>query len=236
MQRNIFSKDYWRQAALELKSPKMLVFAALMIALRVALKSLSIPIIPGQLTIGVAFFINALGAFTFGPVTAIIAAMVSDTLGAMLFPQGAYFFPYIFIEIAGSLIFALFLYNQKLSVGRIMLSRFCVVLVCNIILTPLVNIWYSGVTGEAIKPITELRIVKNLLCFPAESLLLVLFFSAALKALKAAKFIAYEESSLKIKPLHIVLLVLLSLAAIAAFVIYREIRKPGTFPFLSFIH
>ena len=35
-----FSKGYWRDAVMELKDTKMLVFAALIIALRVALKTL----------------------------------------------------------------------------------------------------------------------------------------------------------------------------------------------------
>ena len=39
-----FSREYWKQAASELKKTKVLIFAALMIALRVALKPLGIPI------------------------------------------------------------------------------------------------------------------------------------------------------------------------------------------------
>ena len=45
-----FSAQYWRDAAAELKSTKMLVITALMIALRVALKPLAIPLGP-QLSI-----------------------------------------------------------------------------------------------------------------------------------------------------------------------------------------
>ena len=82
---NPCSKAYWRDAALELKDTRMLVFAALMSALRVALKSLGIPI-AADLRINVAFFINALGAMVFGPVVAVLAAAVSDTLGCLLFP------------------------------------------------------------------------------------------------------------------------------------------------------
>ena len=106
-----FSKEYWLQAAAEFKDLKVLLFAALMIALRVALKSVSIPI-AANLRINIAFFINAYGAMVFGPVVAIAAAAVSDTLGCLLFPSGPYFFPFILTEIAGSLIFALFLYQQ----------------------------------------------------------------------------------------------------------------------------
>ena len=52
-----FSKAYWRDAAMELKDIRILVFAALMIALRVALKSLGIPI-AADLKINIAFFIK----------------------------------------------------------------------------------------------------------------------------------------------------------------------------------
>ena len=39
-----FSKAYWLQAASEFKKQRVLIFAALMIALRVVLKSMGIPI------------------------------------------------------------------------------------------------------------------------------------------------------------------------------------------------
>ena len=56
-----FSKAYWRDAAAELRDTHMLVFAALMIALRLVMKQVSIPITP-VLRINTAFFVNALGA------------------------------------------------------------------------------------------------------------------------------------------------------------------------------
>ena len=65
MQNNIklfdtpFSKEYWKQAASELKNTKTLIFAALMIALRIALKSVSI-YIAADLRISIEFLVNAL--------------------------------------------------------------------------------------------------------------------------------------------------------------------------------
>ena len=41
-----FSKAYWRDAAAELKDTKMLVVTALMVALRIVLKPLAIPLGP----------------------------------------------------------------------------------------------------------------------------------------------------------------------------------------------
>ena len=115
---SIFSKEYWVCAVGELKKPRMLVFAAVLVALRVALQAFSIPIIPGQLYINFGFLVNALGSMVYGPVVAVISGAVSDTVGTILFPKGTYFFPYIFQEIAGSLIFALFLYKFANSVEK----------------------------------------------------------------------------------------------------------------------
>ena len=55
-----FCKAYWRDAAAELKDLRMLVFAALIVALRVALKTVvRIPLAP-SLDITPAFLANAL--------------------------------------------------------------------------------------------------------------------------------------------------------------------------------
>ena len=77
-----FSKAYWLDAAAELKDIKMLVITALMIALRIALKPFAIYIGP-QMAIQTATLATALGAMVFGPVMAIPAAIISDTLPAL---------------------------------------------------------------------------------------------------------------------------------------------------------
>lgn len=173
-----FSKAYWRDAAAELKDTKILVFAALMIALRVALKGLGIPLAP-NLKVNIAFFVNALGAMTFGPVVAIVAAVISDTLGVLIFPSGPYFFPYIFIEIAGSLIFALFLYRAKVTPTRVMLSRFCIDFFVNIVMNaPITWLYYKFIMGQSYMWFQLPHILKNLFMFPVESVLLTLFLTA----------------------------------------------------------
>ena len=89
-----FSKEYWRLAAGELRSTKILVLAAILTALRIAVKSLAIPVGP-NLNITFGFLINATGSMIYGPIVAILTSAISDTLGAILFPHGAYFFPFI---------------------------------------------------------------------------------------------------------------------------------------------
>ena len=219
-----FSKAYWRDAAAELRDTRMLVFAALMIALRVALKSLGIPI-AADLKINIAFFINAFGAMTFGPVVAILAAAVSDTLGCILFPTGAYFFPFIFIEIAGSLIFALFLYRAKVTATRVILSRFCIDFFVNIVMNaPIMWVYYKMVLGKSYTLFQLPRIIKNLALFPLEAVLLILFLTAMMPLGRRMGLLYDQGEHLKMKKRQVALLVVLfavGVGCVAGYFVYN---------------
>ena len=219
-----FSKAYWRSAASELRSTKTLVFAALMIALRVVLKSVSIPI-AADLRIGVGFLVIAYGAMVFGPVVAVIAAAITDTLGAIFFPTGVYFFPFIFTEIAGSLIFALFFYKTRITVKRVILSRFCIDFFVNILLqTPIMMLYYSMILGKYYAPVDLMRIVKNLAMFPLESLVLALFLRLVIPPTKNMGFILSPTDGLSFTKKHIILLCVLfavSVSSVAGYYVYH---------------
>lgn len=174
-----FSKAYWMDALSELKDIRMVTVCALMIALRVAMKGLGIPIAP-TLKINIAFVINALGAMIFGPVVAALGACVSDVLGFLCWPQnGIYFVPYMFVEVAGSVIFALFLYRAKLTPGRAILSRFCIDMLVNIGMNiPISMLYYRMVLGYDMKTLVIIQsVVKNICMFPIESWILTVFLS-----------------------------------------------------------
>ena len=217
-----FCKEYWRDAAAELKDTRMLVIAALMIALRVALKGLYIPIAP-NLNINIAApFINALGAMIFGPVVAGLAACVSDTLGCLLFPQGAYFFPCMFVEVAGSMLFAMFFYRAKITTSRVVLARFSMDLFVNIILNSAVMCWYYQVLlGKAYVAMIVPAAIKNLCMFPIEAFLLTLFLAVMIPVTYRMKLTydgSADKNSLKFDKKHIFALV--ALFAIGASVLF----------------
>lgn len=177
-----FSRAYWKDAVMQLFDIRILCVAAIMIAVRVALKSIQIPVGP-SLNITVGFFVNALGASIFGPVVAIIAAAISDTLGCLLFPVGPYFFPFILEEISGSLLFALFLWRSNMTATRVILSRFSVVAITNLTINPTLMIWYYDIFyGKSYAFMTIPRVMKNLALFPAEAFLLTVFMGAVLPA------------------------------------------------------
>lgn len=211
-----FSKAYWVEAAKEMKRVRVLIFAALMIALRVVLKMVSIPLGP-DLRVNTAFFINAYGAAVFGPVVAIVAAAISDTLGCLLFPTGVYFFPFIFQEIAGSLIFALCFYRARISATRVIISRFGIDFFVNIVLnTPLMWLYYKLIMGKYYALVDFPRIAKNLVMFPIECVLLILFFRLVVPPTKKVGFIQSDVEKLRFTKRNIVLMVVLFVVGVAA--------------------
>lgn len=208
-----FSKAYWLDAAAELKDTKMLVVAALMIALRVAMKGLAIPLAP-SLKINTAFFVNAMGSMIYGPVLAGLGAAVSDVLGFIMWPQdGFYFPPFMLTEIAGSVIFAMFLYRAKVTPTRVMLSRFCICFFVNVVLQTPIMVWYYSIylPGKAYA-LTIPGIIKNLFMFPIESVVLTLFLSVVLpitNRMKLTYSVGTTSKSLKFTKKQIALLVTL---------------------------
>ena len=176
-----FSKAYWRDAAAELKSTRMLVITALLVALRIALKPFAIPVGP-QMYIQTPMLATALGAMIFGPVMAIPAAIVSDTIGFIVHPTGEYFLPFVLTEIASTVIYALCLYRSKATPTRVMVARFFICSLVNVVLQQLIYAWYYLFIGNPESAISSImgimtvsRIFKNLFFFPIETVILTLF-------------------------------------------------------------
>lgn len=211
-----FCKGYWRAAALELKDTKMLVFAALIIALRVALKTLvKIPLAP-NLDITPAFLANALGAMVYGPVVGALGAIVSDVLGVLL-RGDTYFLPYVLTEIAGSVIFALFFYRQRITPTRVILSRFAICLCVNILLqTPIDILFQIVMYGKSSYVLTLPRILKNLFMFPIESVALTLFLRVMQPLTYRLKLTYSKESVVSFSKKQIALLLVLVLVGVAS--------------------
>ena len=225
-----FSKAYWRDAAAEMKSTKMLVLTALMIALRVDLKPLAIPLGP-QLSIQTAMLATALGAMIFGPVMAIPAAIISDTVGFLLYPTGDYFLPFVLTEIASTMSYALLLYRAKVTPTRVMLSRFIICFFVNVVLQQFIYAWwyvYVGNPEEAKESIlgimTLTRIFKNLAMFPIESVVLTLFLKFLLPVTQRAKITYCSDADMKFEKKQIVALVCLMLVGVVSATGYLAYR------------
>ncbi len=221
-----FSREYWCDAAKQLFDIRIICIAAILIAVRVALKSVQIPVGP-SLNITVGFFVNALGASIFGPVVAVVAAAISDTLGCLIFPQGPYFFPFILEEISGSLLFALFLWRSNMTATRVILSRFSVVSITNLIINPTLMMWYYDVFyGKSYAFMTVPRVMKNLALFPAEAFLLTLFMGAMIPVVMKLGLMPKTDVKPILSKRHIVMLVVFFIIAAMLVVGYYSLFIP----------
>ena len=222
-----FSSDYWRCAVRELGSVHVLVIAALLTALRIAIKSAKIPVGP-DLTITFGFVVNALGSLIYGPVMAAITSAVSDILGALLFPSGAFFFPFTLVEVLGGVLFALFYYRAEITTMRVVWGRFSVTAICNLILNPIALYYYNVfLMGKSYAIFSLPRIIKNLALFPIQSLILVLFFNALLPVTNRMGLTKTGDEKLRIEKKEIIAIVLLTVVsalAVAGYYLYKALK------------
>lgn len=224
MYKTPFSLAYWKDAAAQLKDVRILCIAAILITVRVALKPWQVDIAP-TLSIQIGFFVNALSAAIIGPVVASIGAFVSDTLG--VFVAGDPWIPiFAIVEIAGSLIFSLMLWRTKFSASRIILSRFFVVLVCNIILNPLLLFWFYNSGGKGYSYFLISGAVKNAALFPLEAVLLVLFFGVLVPVMIKVKIVPMGQTKPKLQKKHIVLIAVLLVVSVLSVLAFCNFYLP----------
>lgn len=167
-----FSAAFWREAALQLKSTRTLTVCAILMALSVAVGSFFIPL-PNGLRVYFTFLPKALCAMICGPLAAVMFGLAEDLLGVMLHPSGPFFIGYTISSMVGMLIYALGLFRGRISLVRVAAVKLCVNLLCNVALGAL---WSSMLYGKAYLFYLGSSLVKNLLLWPAESLLIFLVF------------------------------------------------------------
>ena len=144
---------------------------------------------------------------------------ITDTISAVCFPVGGYFFPFIFVEMAGSFLFGLFLWQREITANRLILSKFTVSFICNILMNTGVLLWMYAWLGSraSAKALFLPRAVKNIALFPAECFLLIAFFAALLPAMKRLGIYPYPISKqLKMEKKQWILLVILLVLAVLA--------------------
>lgn len=217
--RHCFNKEYWKCAAAEFKNLRSVILCALFVALRIAVKSLRVPIAP-NLNITFDFVVNSLGSMMYGPLLALVCGAISDTIGFLIFPSGPYFFPFIFVEMASAFIFALYFYRAKLSQPRIILARFTVSVVCNLVLNPLIMAWQASLLGGAFNVISVVRVIKNLVLLAPECLILTMFLGLIARPLAKMGYVAPLGNSMKINAATVLLSIAVTLIAVGGVLLY----------------
>jgi len=207
-----FSLAYWKAAASEIYNVRSLVVCAVLIAMRVALKGVYLPL--GSVDVHVGFPINAVSGAICGPLLSLISGAVSDILGFALFPKTGGFMPlFTVVEMICAFFYSVVLYRAKITLGRLLTTKALVNVFGNMLLTSFVmNISY----GKGVYVYMVPRIAKNVLLLPIEVLILAVVFNAVTPLLVKMKFIPAPQEKMKF---HLSSILLFSAAAVAVAVL-----------------
>ena len=147
---------------------KKILLSALFLASTIVLGrilSIRTPII----TIGFSFVPIMLTAILLGPKYSIFVSVMSDVIGAILFPSGSYFFGFTVTAFFTGLTYGWLLYDKN---GFYLNKKFVIKLIIStIIVTGLLNgvlntIWIMMMTKGASKIVVPTRVAKQLVMAP----------------------------------------------------------------------
>ena len=187
-------RAYWRGAAANFGSVRMLAVCAMFIAMRIAISALFIPV-GENLRVYFTYAVTALGASIYGPLMALAEGFVSDILGYFIAPSGGFFPGYTLSAMLGSVTYALFFYQQKQSFLRIFLCRMTVNVVINILIG---SVWSAVLYGKGYIYYVSKSVVKNLMLLPVEAVVMYTVFRTVNPLLRRMKFIPAEQAEVKL--------------------------------------
>lgn len=166
----MFSKSYWKSSADNLKNVRMLAFIALMIALKIVIGFIRIPV-GENLRITLTYIVVAIEGMVVGPIAGITSAFITDNLSFILFPDGAYFPGYTLTAMLGSFFYSIFLYQKKATWTRLTFAKICNNYLVNVLLG---SLWSSMLYGKAYLVYATTSLIKNTLLLPIEIILLMI--------------------------------------------------------------
>ena len=182
-----FSAAYWRMAAGELKNVRKLTFAALCMALCMALSA--IPSVPlwGGAKITWGLLARAVCAWVCGPVLGLVFGAAEDLLSFFITGGGGYpFFPgYTLTTMLGVFLYALFFYKSKITLRNVFLAK----LLTNLENVLLGALWMAILSGKAWYITASGSVIKNLVCLPFQTVLLLLLMTTLRPALKKMRLV-----------------------------------------------
>lgn len=184
---SIFTAEYWKSASRELKNPRVITFAGVIIAFCIVLEGMPIYLMGPSLKIYFSFIFMGLGGLVYGPVVSMVAGGIVDTLGFLLAGYGEPYFPgYLLSAVLGGLVYGLFLYRKKPTVVRVLLMKAVVNFGLNVLLG---SYWKAMLYGKGYLYYFTTGLWKNAILLPVEVAILLLVLRFVEKQQLAKKYI-----------------------------------------------
>jgi ECF transporter S component (folate family) len=162
----------------EFRNVRTLTTAAMFAAISVVLGYFTI-VLGDYIKIGFATVANQFVYYLFGPVVGMFFGGALDILKYLIKPTGPYFPGFTISAAIGGLIYGSLLYKRPISLKRILSAELVVSIVCNMLLG---TYWLTVMYGKGFLAILPMRVFKNLIMWPINSMI---FYTIG-KALEAA--------------------------------------------------
>ena len=162
----------------ELKKVRTITTASMFAAIGVILGAYTIQV-GNYLKIGFSGIANQFVYYLFGPVVGCFYGGALDILKYLVKPTGAFFPGWTLSAMVAGVIYGCFFYKKPLSLVRVFVAELTVSIICNMLLGTL---WLSMLYGKAFMALLPMRVFKNIMMWPVNSML---FYTIG-KALEAS--------------------------------------------------
>ncbi len=165
--------QYMSNAKQELHNIRSLSGASILVTLNAIISYFRIQI-SNILEISFASIMIGVCGFLYGPILTGIAGVVADIVKFIIRPTGAFFFGFTLNEFLLGFIYGCFFYKKEITLKRVILARITIVILINLILTP---IWLHMMYGTSLFAVP--RLIKNILLLPIDITLLYIILKTA---------------------------------------------------------
>lgn len=160
----------FKNSARELKSIKCIVTIGMLLAAAVVLDGFGSIRIGDAVKINFTFLPLSMIGILFGPVAGFFAGLLTDIIGYLVNPVGAFIPWLVLITGLEGLIYGMVLYNVSgektvKTVIRIVAARFAVCAVCNLTLNTMALYSFGFITGESLGALIYARLATNIITF-----------------------------------------------------------------------
>ena len=180
----MFKKEFWKSSMEKMRSTRWLAVMAVFLCLRIVVSRFSIPV-SANLNISLSFILVALEGVLFGPTAGIVFAFTEDILEFLLFPSPyGFFFGYTISAMLGVLTYALFLYNQRITVIKIIGAKLISSYAINVLLG---SFWTYLLVGSSF--------YKNTILFPIQIIGILLVINLMLPFFTKKKYVTTGQKA-----------------------------------------
>lgn len=151
----------------EMKSVRTITTAAMFGAISIILGMFSINI-GNYIRVSFSSIPNGMIAYLFGPVVGGLFSGSLDVLKYLIKPAGAFFPGLTMVTVLAGIMYGCMYYKKPITLSRILVTKFLVMLVCNVVLNTLcLSILY----GKGFMVLLPARALKNLVMWPIDSMI-----------------------------------------------------------------